>query len=113
MHALRQKSLHLTAYLETLLTTEALVGPSPPYTIISPRDPAARGAQLSLRLEPGLLETVLECLEEDDVVVDERKPDVVRVAPAPLYNSFMDVFRFCRGFRRACGVAVERREVRG
>lgn len=113
MHALRQKSLQLTEYLETLLTSEELVSHSPPYTVISPRDPAARGAQLSIRLQPGLLDTVLECLEEDGVVIDERKPDVIRVAPAPLYNSFVDVFQFCRVFRRACGLALDKKEFQG
>lgn len=110
MESLRQKSLLLTDYLEQLLTAEKLVGTSPPYTIISPRDPVARGAQLSIRLEPGLLGTVLECLEEDGVVIDERKPDVIRVAPAPLYNSFTDVYHFCRVFRRACEVALQKKD---
>lgn len=110
MEAIRQKSLQLTAYLEQLLTAEDLVGASPPYTIITPRDPSARGAQLSIRLEPHMLETVLECLEEDGVTIDERKPDVIRVAPAPLYNSFHDVYQFCRIFRRACEAALQRKE---
>jgi len=111
MNALRQKSLRLTAYLEQLLTAEELVGSSPPYTIISPRDPVARGAQLSIRLEAGLLTTVLECLEEDGVVIDERKPDVIRVAPTPLYNSFTDVYKFCRIFRRALEVALQKKDL--
>ncbi|KAK5094784.1 Kynureninase (L-kynurenine hydrolase) [Lithohypha guttulata] len=110
MEALRMKSLTLTAYLEQLLTAEELVSASPPYSIITPRDQSARGAQLSIRLEPGMLDTVLECLEEDGVVVDERKPDVIRVAPTPLYNTFHDVYQFCRVFRRACEVALQKRE---
>lgn len=108
--ALRQKSLQLTAYLEFLLTSDELVSSSPPYRIITPRDPASRGAQLSLKLEPGLLDTVLECLDEDGIVVDERRPDVIRVAPAPLYNTFSDVFQFCRVFRRALDVAMQKKE---
>ena len=107
---LRLKSLQLTNYLETLLTAESIVGKSPPYSIITPRDGAARGAQLSIRLEPGLLDTVLECLQEDGVVVDERKPDVIRVAPTPLYNTFNDVYQFCRIFQRACEVAIQKKE---
>ena len=110
MDRLRDKSIHLTSYLEQLLTAEELVGPQRPYTIITPHDPSARGAQLSIRLEPGLLETVLECLEEDGVIIDERKPDVIRIAPAPLYNSFVDVYNFCRIFRRACEVAIHRKQ---
>lgn len=86
------------------------MGDSPPYQIITPADPSARGAQLSIRLEPGMLDTVLECLDEDGVVIDERKPDVIRVAPAPLYNNFNDVYQFCRIFRRACEVALQKKE---
>lgn len=110
MNKLRQRSIQLTAYLEYLLTAESLVGAQPPYTIITPHDPARRGAQLSILLEPGMLDTVLECLEEDAVIVDERKPDVIRVAPAPMYNSFVDVYQFCRIFRRACEVALQKKE---
>ena len=52
-----------------------------------------------MQLNPGLLEAVLQRLEEEGVVVDERKPDVIRVAPAPLYNTFEDVEAFCEHFR--------------
>lgn len=112
MPLLRQKSTQLTDYLEHLLTAESLVGSEPPYRIITPHNRAHRGAQLSIALEPGMLDTVLECLEDDGVVVDERKPDVIRVAPAPLYNSYMDVYQFCRIFRRACEVALQKKEFR-
>lgn len=44
-------------------------------------------------------------LKRHGVVVDERKPDVIRVAPAPLYNSFEDVWLFVEVFRRAVGEA--------
>lgn len=101
MTRLRQKSIRMTRYLETLLTSQILVGPSPPYTIITPRQPEARGAQLSVRLNAGLLETVLGVLEDEGVILDERKPDVIRVAPAPLYNNFQDVYLFCEIFRKA------------
>lgn len=110
MDQLRQRSLQLTGYLEYLLTAESLIGRSPPYTIITPHEPARRGAQLSILLEPGMLDTVLDCLKEDGVIVDERKPDVIRVAPAPLYNTFVDVYQFCRIFRRACEVALQKKE---
>ena len=81
-----------------------------PYQIITPRDPAERGAQLSIRLAPGLLDNVMSVLKEQGVIVDERKPDVVRVAPAPLYNSYMDVWRFVEMFGRACAIALRERE---
>ncbi len=94
MADLRQKSLRLTTYLEQLLDALALKKPGL-FDMVTPRDPSERGAQLSIRLAPGLLDSVLENLEHAGIIVDERKPDVIRVAPAPLYNSFLDVFRFC------------------
>ncbi|KAK5231343.1 Kynureninase (L-kynurenine hydrolase) [Exophiala xenobiotica] len=100
MADLRQKSLRLTNYLEQLLGAVALKKPKL-FDTITPRDPSERGAQLSIRLAPGLLDGVLEHLEHAGIIVDERKPDVIRVAPAPLYNSFSDVFRFCHGLETA------------
>ncbi|KAJ9649561.1 Kynureninase (L-kynurenine hydrolase) [Coniosporium tulheliwenetii] len=108
MEALRGKSLKLTGYLERLL----LETPRP-YTIITPSNKAERGAQLSVRLEEGLLDRVMEVLEDEGVVVDERKPNVVRVAPAPLYNSFEDVWRFVQVFQGACRDAQERKMSNG
>jgi kynureninase len=58
-------------------------------------------AQLSLRLLDGLLETVMHELEVRGVIVDERKPNVIRVAPAPLYNNFDDCVRFVEAFASA------------
>lgn len=107
--ALRARSLNLTAYLEARLLRydgESI----PPYKIITPSNPEERGAQLSVLLNPGMLEHVLEVLEEEGVVVDERKPDVIRVAPAPLYNSFWDVHRFMDVFLRACKGALDVKE---
>lgn len=57
---------------------------------------------MSVQLEEGMLEGVMAELEAAGVVVDERKPDVVRVAPAPLYNSYTDVWEFVRIFRASC-----------
>jgi kynureninase len=100
MSALRERSLRLTNYLEQLL--ESLLSRKPGvFNIITPRQPEARGAQLSIRLAPGLLDHVLEHLDDEGVVIDERKPDVIRIAPAPLYNSFVDVWRFCQVFEEA------------
>ncbi|CBY00005.1 Kynureninase 1 [Plenodomus lingam] len=103
--ALRQRSLRLTGYLEARLLRYP--GGNPPYTIITPANPAERGAQLSVLLQPGLLEQVQRDIEDKGVVVDERKPDVLRITPAPLYNSFLDVHRFMEVFHEACRKAVE------
>jgi hypothetical protein len=62
--------------------------------IFTPSDPAQRGCQLSLKFLHSSVETVYERLKTLGIVCDVRKPDVMRVAPAPLYNSFMDVFEF-------------------
>jgi kynureninase len=105
MEALRQRSLRLTAYLEARLLKYP--NGEPPYKIITPANPTERGAQLSVLLNPGLLDKVQHYIEERGVVVDERKPDVLRVAPAPLYNSFHDIHRFITIFHEACRMALK------
>lgn len=104
MEALREKSTKLTAYLEFLLLNsfEGEEEGERPYNIITPSDPKERGAQLSIRLRPGFLEPVMEILEEAGIVVDERRPDVIRVAPAPLYNGYRDAWHFTKVFKEAC-----------
>ncbi len=106
MSVIRSKSVALTAYLEALLLQPESIGgksnQTQPFQIITPSNPTERGAQLSVRLKPGILEGVLEVLKEDGVVVDGREPDVIRVAPAPLYNTYSDVWEFARLFRNAC-----------
>jgi kynureninase len=102
MQELRKKSQALTRYLERLLDNLLTTLPNEKtFTIITPRDPAARGAQLSIRLQQGLLESVLAHLEHNGVIVDERKPDVIRVAPTPLYNTYTDVWNFVQVFQEA------------
>jgi kynureninase len=89
---LQAKSRELTAYLASLLAP--LEGPV--FRVITPDEPERRGAQLSLlfaEAEKG--RTVQRRLLEEGVVTDYREPGVIRVAPAPLYNSFEDVYRFC------------------
>ncbi len=86
--ALRAKSERLTGYLEFLLN--AL--PGRPVSILTPTEPERRGAQLSFRV-PGNPRALLERLVALGVTVDFREPDVIRAAPAPLYNSFLDVYR--------------------
>lgn len=89
MEKLRQKSLLLTGYLEYLI--EQLE--SHAISIITPRDPQSRGCQLSLQTRRNGRQ-LYEKLTADGVMCDWRQPDVIRVAPAPLYNSYMDVFHF-------------------
>jgi kynureninase len=88
MPKLRKKSEQLTTYLETEL--RAL--PSGTVEIITPRESASRGCQLSLRVKNG--KSLVEKLGKGGVFCDFREPDVMRVAPTPLYNRFSDVDRF-------------------
>jgi kynureninase len=109
MGRLRAKSERLTGYLEQLLDAR-LAGR---VEIITPRTPAERGCQLSIRvlgvairgMEGRRVEgkAVFERLEGSGVVCDWREPDVVRVAPVPLYNTFEDVRRFVQRLEDALG----------
>ena len=110
MTELRRKSVSLTAYLESLLLEYPIDASleDKPFTVLTPRHADERGAQLSVRLEPGLLEFILKELESNGVVVDERKPDVIRIAPTPLYNTFLDVWNFAQIFLGASREAVRR-----
>jgi kynureninase len=100
---LRKKSLKLTAFLEELLK-EMSVEDKEIFRIITPLDPEQRGAQLSIMLAKGILGTVMKELEVRGVIIDERKPDVIRVAPAPLYNTFSDCVAFIEAFSAALSV---------
>jgi len=88
--ALRGKSIALTAYLEQLLHARA----SNRITILTPADQAARGAQLSLRLnvERARAKDIHRQLTARGFVCDWREPDIVRVAPAPFYNTYKEVW---------------------
>lgn len=89
MPALRAKSELLTGFLYYLL--ERLPGRY--FDMLTPADPAQRGGQLSLRLHARLRE-LLAKLQAESVVCDFREPDVLRVAPVPLYNTFHEVWIF-------------------
>jgi kynureninase len=92
MGPLREKSIGLTGYLEFLL--QALLADR--IAIITPRDPTQRGCQLSLKVKARQIEgrILFERLAAAGVFCDWREPDVIRVAPVPLYNRFEDVYRF-------------------
>jgi kynureninase len=89
MERLRAKSERLTGYLEFLLKQDS----SKRFEIITPRDPGQRGAQLSLRI-PKDGKRVCDRLTKAGVICDWREPDIMRVAPVPLYNSFVNVYVF-------------------
>jgi kynureninase len=90
---LRIKSEILTGYLEFLLEQK----PHEDFSIITPRDPAQRGAQLSLQIKKNG-RALCDSLAEQGIICDWREPDILRVAPVPLYNSFLDVYTFAEEF---------------
>jgi kynureninase len=102
IRVLGEKSRKLTAYLEKLLN-EMPESQRDHFRIITPKSPDERGAQLSLLLGDGLLNPVIKELEDRGVIVDERKPNVIRVSPAPLYNTYQD----CCSFVEAFGLALQ------
>lgn len=91
---LRQKSLQLTGYLEQLLQQVNTNAGGNAFTIITPQNPHERGCQLSLLISGNNGRAVFDHLTQNGVVADWRKPNVIRVAPVPLYNTFEDVYRF-------------------
>lgn len=90
---LRKKSLRLTGYLEYLLLEKA----DPDIAILTPSDPNQRGCQLSLRVRNNGME-LYQRLKPYGIVCDWREPDVIRVAPVPLYNTFEDIHAFVQIF---------------
>jgi kynureninase len=96
MDALRAKSIRLTGYLERLLATLS----TDRLRVITPADPESRGCQLSLQIRHDA-EGLFRALSDRHVVVDFREPDVIRLAPAPFYNSFQDVWD-CVAVLREC-----------
>lgn len=107
MNPVRERSLLLTGALEKLLKQSKYFVPTsevaqkyakadykaPGFTIITPADPSSRGAQLSLLFLPsgsGVMQKVFDNLVLHGVIGDERQPDVIRLAPAALYNTLED-----------------------
>jgi kynureninase len=91
MQRLRAKSLQLTGWLEFLLGE---IAPDE-VQLLTPREPARRGCQLSIRIrgDSARGRRVFESLGRAGVVVDFREPDVIRLAPIPLYNRFEDCWQ--------------------
>lgn len=97
MAELRKKSLRLTAYFEYLLNQLKAL----PFTIITPKDAAHRGCQLSLLFQERGRE-VFEAISAKGIIADWREPDVIRMAPVPLYNTFEDVFAVYEAMKELC-----------
>lgn len=96
---LRRKSERLTAYLEFLLETRL----EKRVEILTPRRAADRGCQLSLKFRDPAAATasIPERLRSAGVIVDWRPPNILRLAPVPLYNSYRDIYEAVRALERA------------
>jgi kynureninase len=91
MDALKAKSEQLTEYLVYLITQER----DQNIKIITPLDAAQRGCQISIQMQnPD--KKLFKYITEKGVIADWREPDVIRVAPVPLYNTFEDVWQFSK-----------------
>jgi len=96
MKRLREKSVELTNYLEFLLgeiKDERI-------SVITPTNPEERGCQLSIRVRNSD-KMLFKAITEKGIIADWREPDVIRVAPVPLYNTFTDVYKFV-GILKEC-----------
>jgi kynureninase len=91
MENLRKKSEQLTGFLEFILGAYNVKNPQRSLKIITPKNPGQRGCQLSLIATSGGRET-FNRLTSAGVLCDWREPNVIRMAPVPLYNSFEDVW---------------------
>ncbi|KAM5372047.1 hypothetical protein ACJZ2D_007697 [Fusarium nematophilum] len=107
MEPLRAKSKRLTSYLVSELYRGLPEDMGGYWRIITPAEEERRGAQISVLLADGLLDDVMGGLERRGVLVDERRPNVIRVAPAPLYNTFGDCWGFVQAFRGALEEALD------
>jgi kynureninase len=96
--ALRKKSILLTGFLAFLLNS--IPDNENHFTVITPTDPKQRGCQLSLLMTKNG-KKVFDKITKAGVIADWREPNVIRVAPVPLYNSFEDVFQFAEIFKDA------------
>ena len=89
MKNLIKKSNQLTQFLEKLILTEL----GAKIEIITPTNPNDRGCQLSLRLV-NLMPNIMDKLHDVGIIADWREPDVIRIAPVPLYNTFIECYEF-------------------
>jgi len=93
--ALRKKSEQLTGYLYWLLTAKCQLPTANYFTIITPSEKKHRGCQLSIQTKKNG-KKLFDKITKAGVIADWREPDVIRVAPVPLYNSFEDVWKFAQ-----------------
>jgi kynureninase len=101
MERIGAKRDQLTAFLEFVIDDiSAKNSDRVTFELITPRDKTKRGAQLSI-MAKGQGKKLFDALSAEGVVADWREPNVIRIAPAPLYNSFEDCYWFGQLLERA------------
>ena len=90
---LRKKSIQLTNYLEFVVNSVSDSVENASFEIITPSNPEERGAQLSI-LSHGSGKELFDFITKEGVIADWREPNVIRIAPVPMYNNYEDVYRF-------------------
>lgn len=90
---IQAKREKLTAFLWAILDDVNQTVAGSPITILTPRDPAQQGSQVSLLMQRDG-KNVFDALAAAGIITDWREPDVIRLAPVPLYNTFEEVWRF-------------------
>ena len=91
MENIRAKSKMLTAYLQETLRYVQNNNSALDFNVITPENPEHRGAQLSILVKENG-KALFDYITENGVIADWREPNVIRLAPAPLYNSFTDIY---------------------
>jgi kynureninase len=97
IEALRAKSLAQTMYLMRLLEETGLTVPPYDFAIGTPRDPARRGGHLAIEHDAG--PRIARALKARGVIPDFRAPNVIRLAPAPLYTSYHELWQTVQTLR--------------
>jgi kynureninase len=91
MENIRAKSKMLTAFLQETLKYVQNNNPALDFNVITPENPEHRGAQLSILVKKNG-KALFDYITENGVIADWREPNVIRLAPAALYNSFTDIY---------------------
>lgn len=94
MDNLREKSEKLTGYLEFILSDY-----QNQLTVITPENPDERGCQLSIIVKENG-KALFDYLEQNGIMPDWREPDVIRMSPVPMYNSFEDIFHIGQALKK-------------
>lgn len=99
MKELLEKSRRMSAFLFFLLHQIESEGDRT-FEILTPQDPSARGSQVSLLFKRNGRK-IFDFLREEEIFADWREPNVIRIAPVPLYNTFEEIFLFASALKKA------------